>query len=383
VIRFTLSRFWAQGATAAALLAVIAVVLGVTGAHLHQQWDTTLGPCLAAHPAVAQLGPAVEPGQCMGAFVTLGTDYAPYSWLRDAAGIVVLIVPGLAGLFWGAPLIAPELHDGTWRLAWTQSITRTRWLAVRLAVAGAASAAVAGLASWMVTWWAGPLDQLVSLDGYANSGRFNPLLFSERGLVPAGYAVFAVALGATAGLLLRRAVPAMAVTLAGLTGARLAMTYWARAHLAAPAHLAVAISSSAQPISIGLASAGQDAGQVASRVLGTQGGGITVSIGYLPNVQNAWVFSEQIAGNTAGHAPTWQSLHHACAAALSGSLGDAPAANPRDACITRIAAGFHQLVTLQPASRYWPFQAGETAIFTAAALLLAGTCFWWIRHRLT
>jgi uncharacterized membrane protein len=59
----------------------------------------------------------------------LTRGYQPYGWLRGAAGIAVLVVPGLVGVFWGAPLIAPELAAGTYRLAWTQSVTRTRWLA--------------------------------------------------------------------------------------------------------------------------------------------------------------------------------------------------------------------------------------------------------------
>ena len=54
-------------------------------------------------------------------------------------------------MFWGAPLIARELEAGTHRLAWNQSVTRTRWLAIKLAIVGAATAAVAGLLSWAVT----------------------------------------------------------------------------------------------------------------------------------------------------------------------------------------------------------------------------------------
>jgi len=56
------------------------------------------------------------------------------SFLEAALGLVVLVVPALIGVFWGAPLIARELETGTFRLAWTQSVTRTRWLAVKLGV---------------------------------------------------------------------------------------------------------------------------------------------------------------------------------------------------------------------------------------------------------
>ena len=79
------------------------------------------------------------------------------SSLRTWLGVLVIVVPGIIGLFWGAPLVARELEAGTFRLAWTQSVTRTRWLAVeaRRRRPGV-SMAVAGLLSLMVTWWASP-----------------------------------------------------------------------------------------------------------------------------------------------------------------------------------------------------------------------------------
>ena len=76
--------------------------------------------------------------------------------------------PPLLGIFWGAPLVARELEAGTHRLVWTQSVTRTRWLAVKLGVIGLAGMAVTGLVSLMVTWWAHPLDR-VQIDQYASS----------------------------------------------------------------------------------------------------------------------------------------------------------------------------------------------------------------------
>jgi ABC-type transport system involved in multi-copper enzyme maturation permease subunit len=47
---------------------------------------------------------------------------------------VLLIAPGLLGVLIGASLIARELEFGTWRLALSQTVTRTRWLAVKLAL---------------------------------------------------------------------------------------------------------------------------------------------------------------------------------------------------------------------------------------------------------
>jgi ABC-type transport system involved in multi-copper enzyme maturation permease subunit len=46
--------------------------------------------------------------------------------LADLLGPGLLPIPALLGMFWGAPLIARELESGTYRLAWTQSVTRRR-----------------------------------------------------------------------------------------------------------------------------------------------------------------------------------------------------------------------------------------------------------------
>ena len=74
----------------------------------------------------------------------------------EAAG---LAVPGLIGMFWGAPLVAREFETGTFRLAWTQGVTRTRWLAAKLAVAGAAAIAAGELFTLMVNWWSSPIHK--------------------------------------------------------------------------------------------------------------------------------------------------------------------------------------------------------------------------------
>ena len=47
-------------------------------------------------------------------------------WAAAARGLAVL--PALVGLFVGAPLLARELEHGTHRFAWTQAVTRRRWL---------------------------------------------------------------------------------------------------------------------------------------------------------------------------------------------------------------------------------------------------------------
>jgi ABC-type transport system involved in multi-copper enzyme maturation permease subunit len=151
------------------------------------------------------------------------------SFLERALGFVVLAVPALIGVFWGAPLVARELETGTFRVAWTQSVTRTRWLAVKLGLVGVASMIVAGLFSLMVTWWSRPADS-------ASLNRFDANIFGQRGITPMGYALFAFTLGVIAGMLIRRIQPAMVTTLVAFIATRLAVTFWARPHLWPPAH---------------------------------------------------------------------------------------------------------------------------------------------------
>ncbi len=290
--------------------------------------------------------------------------------LRMWLSVLVVVVPGLLGAFWGAPLVAAELESGSFRLAWTQDVSRVRWLARRLAVSGLAAMAVAGLLSWVVTGWAGPLDR-GGLDQFGS--------FDSRDIVPAGYAAFAFALGALLGALLRRTVPAMAATLAGFTAARVAFRLLARPVLLPPVTRALALD----PATTGYGSSGflpiapSPSLQPAA-----------------PDLPNAWVTAIGIVngkgdgltgGVLAGDCP---GIGHGGGGGIVNPLANgsshvpAPSgvANTMHDCVTRIAAAYHEVVTYQPASRYWPLQWEELGAFLAAALLLAAACAWRVRR---
>ena len=49
-------------------------------------------------------------------------------------------------------------------------------------------------------------------------------------------------------------------------------------------------------------------------------------------------------------------------------------------CVARVAAAYHEVVTYQPASRYWPLQWFELGVFLAAALILVAACAWRVRR---
>jgi hypothetical protein len=358
VIRFAWLQSRTQTAVAGCALAIVAVVLAITGPHLVHLYDISVAGC-ATHadcPAVTAL--------------FLRTDSSLRTWLD----VLAVVIPGIIGIFWGAPLVARELESGTFRLAWTQSVTRTRWLAVKLGVIGLASMAVAGLLSLMVTWWASPLDQ----------AALNPFgTFDQRDIVPIGYAAFAFALGVTAGLLIRRPLPAMAATLVAFVAARLAVTFWIRPDLIVPEHQESAIT------------AASIVGYGSTSLLGSNGLQLAN-----PNIPRAWIYSTQLV-DQAGHPITDQYVQSACpgigggggptggAANRGGLLGGggshsqvSGAAQQRfHDCAVKVAAKFHEVVTYQPASRYWPFQWSELAIFLGGALILAGASIWWVRRR--
>jgi hypothetical protein len=284
-------------------------------------------------------------------------------------GPALVIVPALLGIFWGAPLMARELETGTYRLAWTQSVTRTRWLVVKAAFVGLAALAVAGLTSWLVSWWYAPLDKL-------NMDRFDPGVFGERGIVAIGYAGFAFALGLAVGALLRRTLPAMAATLVAFIAARISFTFWIRPHLIPAAHAA------------------QRLGAGNTGITGTPNG---VSLfATSPTIANAWVYSGTIV-DKAGRAPSAGRVHALLAARcpqITSGAGLPPGSGPGKAaaspsvlnalfsrCMSNLTQQLHLLVTYQPPSHYWPAQALETGIFLALALALIAGSAWLVARR--
>lgn len=280
----------------------------------------------------------------------------------------VIVLPGVIGAFWGAPLVARELEAGTHRLVWNQTVTRSRWLATKLGLTGLVAVGAVGLLTLAVTWWCGPIDQAVN-GGYGDptfvgQPRVSPLVFGARGIVPVAYTAFAFALGVAAGLVIRRTVTAMAVTLVVFVALQIAVTFWVRPHLAEPAELTTTITTS----NLGGIESGGPGGPIER---------IVVRI----DEPGAWVLSNQTvdpAGQVASSLPSW----------LADCLPRPPAPPPGraslGACFDRLGQeGYRQQVTYHPASTYWRLQWTETAIYLGLAGLLSGLCFWWTRRRLS
>jgi ABC-type transport system involved in multi-copper enzyme maturation permease subunit len=317
-------------AVVGAALAVLAAVLAITVAGLSQLANTTSGT----------------------AFLNRLTNLD--SALYTVGAAAVLAVPGLVGVFWGAPLITRELEAGTHRLVWNQGVTRTRWLATKLGCTGVLAMAAAGLTSLLVTWWAGPIDAAV--DGTTGSvGSYFPQMFPEvfdaRGIVPVGYAAFAFTLGVLIGVFIRNTLPAMAVTLAAYVAVQVAFPLWLRPNLMAPVATTTPITT--------------------TNLLNITGNSLNVT----SPASGAWVTAQHTidaAGNQVG-LPSW----------FDGCLGTSNVGQV-PACIGRLTSlGYRQVVDYQPASRFWTFQWYELAIYLALAVVLGGFCAWWVRRRVS
>jgi hypothetical protein len=328
MIWLTWRQFRTQALFAAAALAAIAVYLVYLGFRIRDDYTEVVG---------------CQPSDCATARHAFNEAYGGQLTIIS---VLLLVTPALIGIFWGAPLITRELEERTDRLVWNQSVTRTRWLATKLVFLALASAAVAGLFSLLLTWSASRYDQLIG-------ERFVALYFATRNVVPVGYAAFAFVLGTVIGLIVRRTLLAMALTLAVFAVVQLIVVpNVLRQHLMTPVTSAVAFDEDAMS---------------RSDTFGINDRGAVI-LGY--TMPGAWSLSEEAQVLNADGTPYTQQQALACRTGLQPESM---------ACIAR--QNLHFSYTYQPADRYWPFQWIELSMYIGITLLVAAFGFWWIRRR--
>jgi len=254
----------------------------------------------------------------------------------------LMVLPALLGVFVGAPLLAREVDQGTHVVVWTQSITRMHWFTVKIVLLSGVTLVSAGALAGLVTWWHRPLDLVFS------SGPWT--FFDAAGPVPVAYALFAFALGVSAGTFIPRTVPAMGTTLLLFTAARVAMS------LLRPWYLAPLIKETP----FGQASFPTDA--------------LPVDL-YWVDQTNSRVSFDRIE----------QLIHRAFPGLIGsfGSNGPTPMSGTDVATIGQYLhdLGFRYLAVYQPIERFWTFQVIEANFFLLIALGLLGISAWWLRHR--
>jgi len=320
-------------AGAAVFLCALAVCLWRVGLGLHQVYSAAA----ACHPATSPICDQLQ------------TKVAGMDAIL-ANGYVLQAVPAVIGAFLGAPVLARELETGTFRYAWTQGFSRWRWTLAKLVPLAAAATAGAGAFSFVVSWYYRP---------YLTNGNLflpetSPLagLFALRGVVFAAWTLAAFAIGALAGMLIRRVVPAIAATLAVYAGLAFAAGLYLREHYLAP-HVVRNLFSPPATAWI-IRQWWTDGGRTLSE--STMNQRLSAMFYRLMPV----VHASAAKGSDVKEQKLWTNL---------------------DILHSLARHGYTQWTSYQPASRFWPFQWIESGWLLALSVLLIAATVWLVRRR--
>jgi hypothetical protein len=202
-----------------ALLAVLGVLLLTHGVAMHQAYDRD--GVKACQLLMMSGGEGPAEGSCFAVFDSFENRYAA---LPTATAAWLPFLPMVVGMLVGAPLLAREYEQGTWQMVWTQGVTRTRWLATKLAVVLGGVVAVTVVFAAGVSWWFAPLTP----------HNFSPEKFNHAVPVFTGYVLAALAIGVLAGVVLRRTLVAAAVTIPAYLAVRIPLEFGLRPHYREP-----------------------------------------------------------------------------------------------------------------------------------------------------
>jgi ABC-2 family transporter protein len=307
----------------AGLLGVLAAYLAYTGLPMHH-----------AYAALAACRPAGSLA-CSNPI----DDFDNAHWATaEAIAVLLQVVPALIGAFAGAPVLARELETGTFRYAWTQGIGRTRWTLAKLVPLAVIVAGAAGAFSVLFSWYFQPFaDQGLE----TRLPPLAPMVFDLRGVAFAAWTLIAFCIGALAGMLIRRVVPAIAATMAAWAGLALSAGLFARQHYLAP----LVANNPNLPGSawiIGSWYTGRD-GKPLSQAAVNQ-----FLQGYHPTATQVGPNSTQTFLDPVGYI---------------------------------VRHGYRYWVSYQPGSRFWPFQWIEGGYLLGLSVLLIAATIWLVRRR--
>lgn len=312
---------WRQHRTEAfvvgGVLALLALILIITGHNIADSYQQLGVADCVAHPDHPNCDTIVN-----SFFNQYGALASAVPWLN--------FLPALLAILVGAPLVARELENGTHRLVWTQSVTRARWLGVKLALILGAALLVFVILALLLTWWRGPFDHI--------QGNLRPDAFDFEGVVPLAYVAFALSVAIAAGALIRKAIPAMVVTLAAFLAVRLPVEFQLRPRYQSPLTILGAVGQPSSPV---------------------------------PNT--AWIVADGWADHLGHHLSDTQ-VFNTCSPGL-------PDKHAFLSCIQ--SHGFLEYVSYQPVDRFWAFQGIETAIFAGVASALVALTIWWVARRIS
>jgi hypothetical protein len=307
------------------LLGALAVYLLIAGLRSHHAYAALI----ACHPAGSL--------RCGN----LGAEFSSTYWAQaDIVLIFLNLAPALIGAFAGAPVLARELETGTYRYAWTQGFGRERWTIAKLALLAVTITAAAGALSQLYTWFFQPFLSQEDTNVLAAT------VFDTRGIAFAAWTLAAFAIGALAGVLIRRIVPAMVVTLGAYAGLALATWLFLREHYLPP--------------------------------LVTRQPGFSFSTRPAAG-SSPWVLRSWFTGP--GGRPASQSAIDRLLRAYQPG-GRSAQASPANGLAQVLAQhGYTQWTSYIPASRFWPMQFIEGGWLLALSLLLLAATVWLVRRR--
>jgi ABC-type transport system involved in multi-copper enzyme maturation permease subunit len=244
---------------------------------------------------------------------------------------LMFALPVLLGAFAGAPLLAREFESGTYRFAWTQGAGRTRWAVSTLVLPAAALTAAAGAFTALFYWYFRPF----LADGQVS--EMLPLAFALLGVAFAAWTLFAFALSAFLGTLLRRTLPAIAVTLVAYIALAIGTATAIRQHYMTPVTTA-GWNGSAGAGWVIASYARSPSGQILGQ------GDMNSVVAHMPaSVQNS---------QSPDAFTNWLTQH-----------------------------GYTLWQSVQPNSRFWEFQLVEGGWLLAVSALLIGATVWLVRRR--
>jgi len=323
----------------AILLAAFAALLIPTGIHYWNTYQNALTTCIhnPGTPSCSDLHDSLFTGQADG-FVMIAVVLGTFG------------LPILTGLFIGSPLIAREYEEGTNQLAWTQSVSRRKWLTTKITWALGFALLYGILLTLLVTWWSRSLNALTHY-------RFIQGHFETQGLMPVAYSVFFTAVGLMTGAWFRKTLVSFAVTFGIFVLCMASFANWIRPHYMTP----VTVTSQIGP------------GAIFDKI---PDGAWVLSRGDLLNKSG-----QEVSFDLPNFPPACQKLtldikvpNNSQAAKLKAAGGD-----PVDACLNQ--AGFRQLAKYEPAYRYWDFQRIEAGIYLGLTSLAVGGTYWLVLKR--
>jgi ABC-type transport system involved in multi-copper enzyme maturation permease subunit len=317
----------------AVLLGGLALYLWLAGLQMHNAYATVA----ACHPASSYA--------CQNQIINFDTTYGATA---DTIATLLNVVPALIGAFVGAPVLARELETGTFRYAWTLGVGRRRWTLAKLVPLAIAVAVAAGLFSLLFSWYYQPFFA----DG--NNIPLDPKLFGLRGVAFAAWTLAAFAIGALAGLLIRRVVPAIAATLAACAGLLFATGLYLQQRYMTPL---IGRNLFTPPVSAWIIRGWWTKGGTTISQSTMNQIMITMSRQILPAILPKNVNSNDIKfyKGAANSQVLNNLLHH----------------------------GYTQWTSYQPGSRFWPFQWIEGGWLLALSVLLIAATIWLVGRRAT